>query len=39
MIAANKEVTEPRAPSGRHDLVYRYGVSVLEMTTNMFRLS
>jgi hypothetical protein len=50
-VAANMEATEPSVPSGeievitwnvlrsRHDLVDRYGVSVVQMTTDMFHLS
>jgi hypothetical protein len=48
---ANKEATEPRVPSGyvevimskfygrHHDLVNRWGISVSQMTMDMFRLS
>jgi hypothetical protein len=51
MVAANKEATEPRVPFGKvevktskfygrhHDLVDRYGISVSQMTTDMFHLS
>jgi hypothetical protein len=48
MVAANKKVTEPKVPissrhhffCGRHhDLVDRYGISVSQMTTDMFHLS
>ena len=50
-VAANMEATEPSVPSGeievitwnvlrsRHDLVDRYGVSVVQITTDMFHLS
>ena len=50
-VAANMEATEPSVPSGEievitwkvlrslHDLVDRYGVSVVQMTTDMFHLS
>ena len=51
MVVANKEATEPRVPFGKvevitsnilrrhHDLVDRYGISVSQMTTDMFHLS
>jgi hypothetical protein len=43
-LATNKEATEPRVllgkSYGRHrDLVDRYGISVSQMTANMFHLS
>jgi hypothetical protein len=50
-VAANIEATEPSVPSGEievitwkvlrslHDLVDRYGVSVVQMITDMFHLS
>jgi hypothetical protein len=50
-VAANKEATEPRVPFGNievtirkfyghhHDLVDSYGISVSQMTTDMFHLS
>ena len=50
-MAANKEGTEPRVPFGKveiitskvygrhHDLVDHYGISVSQMTMDMFHLS
>ena len=34
-----KEATEPRVPLRHHNLVDRYGISVSQMTTDMFHLS
>jgi len=42
-VPANKEATEPRVPHGQveviTDLVDRYGISLSQMTTDMFHLS